>query len=244
MHSVALGVEAINWNGGQRMTLTKGQTATCTVLQPDQLYGIFFYNSANSDNTAHASINWSNSQPPVSISIPGTTANAGLASLAFVSGTDTQSISVSLPSNGGLNQVDIWLGSVSMPTNTSGLNNSALPADAKQHSFNKYARYFTVPASSWYSLTLVSTITQFISVQFREQKAVVYVLNETSNGLAPGQVINVGPTAALPGAVTLTPVTSQSVTTNLQGDGTQWVWIDADSQQDSASASISLQALS
>jgi len=68
-------------------------------------------------------VNWSNSQPPVPITVPGTTANAGLASLGFVSGTDTQTVSVSLPSNAGSSQVEIWLGSVGMPTNTSGLTN-------------------------------------------------------------------------------------------------------------------------
>lgn len=244
MHSVAISSNAINWNGGQRITLKAGDTATCTTLRPQQLYGIFVYNSAGADNNADLSVIWSNSQPPVSITVPGTTANAGLASMGFVSGTDTQTVSVSLPSNAGIAQVEIWLGSVSMPTNTSGLSNQALPADGDQHNFNKYHRYYAVPASKWYTLTIASTITQFISCQFREEKATVFVVNETSNGLLPNQVTSMGPTAMQQGVVTISSAQIQSISESLQGDGTQWVWMDADSQQDSNGATIALQALS
>jgi hypothetical protein len=71
----------------------------------------------------------------------------------------------------------------------------------------------------------------------------VFVVNETSNGLLQGQVTAIGPTAKEAGAVTITATQIQSISTNLQGDGTQWVWMDADSQQDSQSASIALQSL-
>ncbi|MBX2804387.1 MAG: hypothetical protein KTR19_00320 [Hyphomicrobiales bacterium] len=244
MHSVALSSNVTNWNGGQRITLKAGDTATCTTLRPQQLYGIFVYNSAGADNNAALSVVWSNSQPPVNITVPGTTANAGLASMGFVSGTDTQTVSVSLPSNAGIAQVEIWLGSVSMPTNTSGLSNHSLPADGEQRSFNKYHRYYAVPASKWYTLTIASTITQFISCQFREQEATVFVVNETSHGLLTGQVTTMGPTANQKDAVKISSAQHQSISENLQGDGTQWVWMDADSQQDSNAATIALQALS
>jgi len=243
MEAISIAEGSINWNGGQRITLRAGDTATCTSLRPGQLYGIFVYNSAQNDNTANVNVVWSNSSPPVPITVPGTTANAGLASMGFVSGSDTQTISASLPSNAGIAQVEIWLGSVSMPTDTSGLDNQKLPIDGKPHSFNKYRRYFAVPPSSWHTLTLVSKITQFVSCQFRQQEAVVFVLNQTSNGLLPGQVTTMGPTASAKGAVTINGVTYQSVSENLQGDGTQWVWMNADSEQDSTDASISLQAL-
>ena len=243
MQALSIAEGTINWNGGQRITLRAGDTATCTTLRPGQLYGIFVYNSAQNDNSAEVTVVWSNSQPPVPITVPGTTANAGLASMGFVSGSDTQTVSVSLGSNAGIAQVEIWLGSVSMPTDTSGLNNQKLPIDGNPHEFNKYRRYFSVPPSSWHRLTLVSKITQFVSCQFREQKATVFVLNQTSNGLLPGQVTTMGPTASAEGAVTITGVTSQSTSENLQGDGTQWVWMDADSEQDSKQATISLQAL-
>lgn len=163
--------------------------------------------------------------------------------MGFVSGTDTQTISVSLPSNSGIAQVELWLGSTSMPTNTSGLNNSQLQANGEQYPFNKYNRYYAVPPSKWMNLTIVSKITQFISCQFREAAATVFVVNETSNGLLSGQVTNIGPTASEQGAVTIVATQIQSISNNLQGDGTQWVWMDADSQQDSTSASISLQSL-
>ena len=243
MESIQIAEGAINWNGGQRITLQKGDTATCTTLAPGQLYAIFVYNSAQNQTTARLNVVWSLSQPPATITVPGTTANAGLASMGFVSGTDTQTISVSLPSNSGLAQVDIWLGSVSMPTDTSGLNNQQLPADGNPYPFSKYTRYYAVPASKWYQLTIVSTITQFISCQFREAKSIVFVVNQTSNGLLPGQVTTMGTTASSPGVVTIQAVTIQSISSNLQGDGSQWVWMDADSQQDSDTATIALQSL-
>jgi hypothetical protein len=242
MQSIPIPEGSINWNGGQRITLQAGETATCTTLNPGQLYAVFMYNSTQNDTNGTVNIVWSNSQPPKSVTVPGTTANAGLASLAFVSGTDTQTVSVSLGTNAGIAQIDVWLGSVSMPIDTSGLNNAPLPIDGQEHEFNKYTRYFCVPPSSWQQLTIVSAITQFISVQFTETKAVVYVVNETSNGLLPGQVVQMGPTATA--NVTINAVTIQSVQGNLQGNGMQWVWMNADSQQDSESATISLQSLS
>lgn len=243
MESIAIAASQLNWNGGQRITLKAGDTATCTVLRPDQLYGIFIYNSAQNDNNAAVNVVWSNSQPPCQITVPGTTANAGLASMGFVSGTDTQTISVSLPSNSGIAQVDLWLGSVSMPTNTVGLNNQPLQANGDPVPFNKYTRYYAVPPSKWMNLTIASTITQFISCQFRQDKATVFVVNETSNGLLKGQITKMGPTASETGAITITTSQIQSITENLQGDGSQWVWMDADSQQNSQSATIALQSL-
>jgi hypothetical protein len=243
MESFGITAAQINWNGGQRITLKAGDTATCTTLRPGQLYGIFIYNSAQSDNTSDVSVVWSNSQPPAKITVPGTTANAGLSSMGFVSGSDTQTISISLGSNSGVAQVEAWLGSTSMPTNTSGLSNNPLQANGEQYPFSKYTRYYAVPPSKWMNLTIASKITQFISCQFREAKATVFVVNETSNGLLSGQVTNIGPTASEPGAVTITATQIQSVSYNMQGDGTQYVWMDADSPQDSQSASIALQSL-
>lgn len=243
MSFLALAANTVNWNGGQRITLRAGDTAQCTTLRPGQMYGVFVYNSAQNDNNAAVSVVWSNSQPPVKITVPGTTANAGSASVGFVSGTDTQTISVSLPSNGGISQVEIWLGSVSMPTDTSGLDNAPLAIDGQPHPFDKYRRYFNVPPASWHELTIVSTVTQFISVQFRQAKAVVFVVNETSNGLLDGQIVKMGPTSNAANAVTTSNATIQSVTENLQGDGTQWVWMNADSPDNSNKSTISLQSL-
>ena len=154
-----------------------------------------FYNSAQNDNTATVNVVWTNSQPPQPVTIPGTTANAGLASVLFVSGIDTRTVSVSLPTNAGLAQVDIWIGSVSMPTDTSGLNNEKLPINGEPQPFDKYTRYFTVPPSNWHQLVIRSPVQQFIAVQFRSQNAVVYVVSEGPNGLLNGQVTGVGSAA-------------------------------------------------
>lgn len=243
MQSIQLPEGAINWNGGQRITLRAGDTATCTTLNPGQLYGIFIYNSAQNDTNATVNVVWSNSQLPVQIMVPGTTANAGLASLGFVSGTDTQTVSVSLPSNAGIAQVEIWLGSVSMPIDTSGLTNQLLPIDGNEYPFNEYTRYYSVPPTEWLQVTIVSPITQFISVQFSSMKAYVLVVNETLTGLQPGQVVPMGPTATAAGAVTIDAATIGNIQKSFQG-GMQWVWMDADNQQDSQTASISLQSLS
>ncbi len=233
--------DTINWNGGQRITLYAGQTARCTSLSPGQLYGIFMYNSAQNQTTATVNVVWTNSQPPQPVTVPGTTANAGLASVLFVSGSDTQTISISLPSNAGIAQVDVWLGSVSMPIDTSGLNNLQLPLNGEPQSFDKYTRYYTVPPSSWYQLVIKSPVQQFISVQFREAKAVVYVVSEGPNGLLNGQVSGVGSAAS---AFTKSETSQQSVTANIFGDGSQWVWMNADSQQDSDNSTIAVQSLS
>jgi polyisoprenoid-binding protein YceI len=52
-----------------------------------------------------------------------------------------------------------------------------------------------------------------------------------------------GPTANS-GVVSINAVQIQSVTGNFQGNGQQWVWLNADSEQDSSQATISLQSLS
>ena len=163
------------------------------------------------------------------------------ASVLFVSGIDTRTVSVSLPTNAGLAQVDVWIGSVSMPTDTSGLNNEQLPINGEPQPFDKYTRYFTVPPSNWHQLVIRSPVQQFIAVQFREQKAVVYVVSEGPNGLLNGQVAGVGSAA---NAFKKIETSQQSVTANIFGDGSQWIWMNADSQQNSDDSTISLQSLS
>ena len=68
-------------------------------------------------------------------------------------------------------------------------------------------------------------------------------IRDSSNGLLKGQITKMGPTASETGAITITTSQIQSITENLQGDGSQWVWMDADSQQNSQSATIALQSL-
>lgn len=231
----------INWNGGKRISLFPGDTATCTALRPGQIYCIFLYNSAQHDNNARVTVVWSNSQPPVFVTVPGTTANAGLASLLFVSGSDTATVSVSLPQDASIAQVEVWLGSVSMPTDTAGLSNAQLPADGQPHDFNKYRRYYTVLPSKWHQLRITSKVPQFISVMFRQSSATVFVVNRTVAGLLPDQVVTIASTSQ---RVDTNQAEQQFVEELFQGDGTQLVWMNADSQQNSGEATISMQPLS
>jgi hypothetical protein len=230
----------INWNGGQLITLNPGDTATCAGgLNPGQIYAIFLYNSANNDANAPINVVWSNSQPPVTVTVPGTTAHQGLAALCFVSGDDTNTVSVSLGQSSSGTQVQAFLGSVKMPVNTSGIKNAALPLDGQNHPFRAFTRFYAVPQSHWYSGQLQSDINQFISVQFKEASATVNIVNQLVD---PSNVVKyAGPSSK--DAVTINSVTSQTLAWNFQGNGTQLVWINADSVQNSQSATISVQSL-
>jgi hypothetical protein len=235
---------AIGWNGGQRITLNTGDTATCTALQQGQLYAIFFYNSAGNDTDTVVNVVWSNSQPPFPVTVPGTTGDQGLASLFLVSGSDTQTVAVSIPATSANAGIDCWLGSVGMPTDTSELINGPLPANGQAQPFNKYMRYYTVPPSSWQQVTINSAINQFISVQFQEAFATVNIVNPSTH--PDKNIFSVGSvTKGSSGSyIVQTPTgTPQSLSYDIQGDGTQYVWMNADSLQDSASASITLQSL-
>jgi hypothetical protein len=82
-----------NWDGGQVSMLTSGQTLTCTTLSSGQLYGIILYNSAGNDNDATVNVALGNQQLK-QVTVPGTTANQGLASVVLVSGNDGQTVAV------------------------------------------------------------------------------------------------------------------------------------------------------
>lgn len=105
------------WNDGHILTLSPGDTASC-VGGPNrqQFYALFFYNSAQNDTGATLNVVWSNSEQPVTVTVPGTTGRLGLASLLFVSGNDTNSVSVSMSQNQPGAQVQSFIGSVKMPT--------------------------------------------------------------------------------------------------------------------------------
>ena len=234
---------SINWNGGQKITLHEGDTATADgVLQQGQLYGIFLYNSSGADHNINVSIVWSNSHPPAVVTVPGTTADQGLASIVLVSGNDTNTVSASI-TNTPNSSIDCWLGSVGMPTDTTGLHNERLPADGQEHPFASYSRYYAVPPSSWQQLTIASNITQFISVQFQGSKATIFIVNPTSN---PGQRVTALGTVKLGTDYSIEQGKNppQFITYSFQGDGAQWVWMDADSSQNSQNATIKWQSLS
>jgi hypothetical protein len=230
----------INWNGGQLITLKTGDTATCAGgLNPGQIYAIFLYNSANNDADAPVNVVWSNSQPPVLVTVPGTTANQGLAALCFVSGDDTNTVGISLGQTSSGTQVQAFLGSVKMPVDTSGIKNVGLPLDGQNHAFQAFTRFYAVPQSHWYSGQIQSNINQFISVQFKEASATVNIVNKLVD---PSNVVKyAGPSSK--DAVTINQSESQTLAWNFQGNGTQLVWINADSVQNSQTATVSVQSL-
>jgi hypothetical protein len=230
----------INWNDGRLLTMTPGDTATIDgQLNSGQLYGFIFYNSAQHDTNANVTVVWKNSEPPVTINIPGTTGNQGLASVLFISGSDTSTASVSLlnPQPGA--QIETYIASVKMPTNTKGINNGELPADGQPHPFKTFTRYFNVLASHWYNGVIQSTINQFTSIQFSESRATVYVVNQTMDPLLLVKAVGQATTQYKIQATDQT-----SLSWNTQGNGTQTVWVNAESVQNSQSASIALQSLS
>ena len=233
-------MSAVAWNDGRLINLKGGDTATCAGgLNPGQLYSLFFYNSAGNDADAVVNVVWSNSQPPVPVVVPGTTGNQGLSALCFVSGDDTNTVSASLSSSASGVQVQAFIGSVKMPTNTAGIQNKQMPLDGQAHQFDKFTRYYAVLASHWYQAYLRSNINQFISVQFKENSAVVNIVNQVSE---PGNVVKyAGNTKDL---VKINSVTTQTLPWTLQGNGRQIVWINADSCQNAQTAEISMQSLS
>ncbi len=231
----------INWNDGRLITLNAGEGATCTALNKGQLYGLIFYNSAGNDTGADVTVVWGNGNPPETVHVPGTTGNQGLASVFFLNGTDTTTVSATvLPNQTGV-QVQTYIASVKMPTNTSGINNISLPADGAPHSFNKFTRYYTVPASHWYNVQINSNINQFISILFTEQKATVFVVN--SAGDISSFIAGVGSAKSL-NQYSIVTSAYQTVSQAIIGNGSQYVFVNADSVQNSQSASIAFTSLS
>jgi hypothetical protein len=228
-----------NWDGGQVSNLANGQTLTCTTLNPGQLYGLFLYNAAGNDNNATLFVTVGN-QPPKAVTVPGTTAGQGLATIVLVSGNDSTTVAVSMVNQPNA-QVQCWIGSVRMPTNTTGLNNQPLPDNGTTQPFAQYDRYYAVPPSSWQALTITSSITQFISVQFQEYYATIYIVNPLPN--AQAAVVTMGSVTSSNYTVVLAANPSNSIVQTFAGNGTQWVWMNADSSQNSSDATISLQPL-
>ena len=229
----------INWTSGQLITIGEGDTAVCNGgLNRGQIYGLFFYNAQGNDASTTVNVVWSNSERPVQLEVPGTTGNKGLASICFVNGNDTSTVSISVIHGNPGAKIDAFIGSVKMPVNTRGINNRSLPLNGYPQPFDKFTRYYTVPESHWYSARLQSNINQFMCVQFREHDATVYTVNKLVD---PPKLISYCGTAEK--YVTLEMSDTQSISWSLQGNGTQSVWINADSVQDSEDATITVQSL-
>lgn len=232
----------IDWNDGRLLTMNPGDTATCAGgLNSGQIYGLFFYNSAGADADAVVNVVWSNSHAPAQVTVPGVTQKQGLASVLFVSGNDTSTVSAAMVNNQPGTQVQCFIGSVKMPTGP-GLNNRQLPTDGSTSQFQAFTRFYCVPASHWYSGTIASNINQFITVQFTEHNATVLVVNAMQQYTKD----NPPPTVQAVGSASFDVSCSmrQSLPWSMQGSGSQMVWINADSVQNSQTATISMQSLS
>ena len=229
----------INWNYGQIITLREGDTARAENLNDTQLYGLFFYNSASADADTMVDVVWSNSHRPKVVTVPGTTQRQGLASVLFVYGGDTTTIAAAVTQGNPGAEVTAFIGSVKMPINGGGLDNRKLPADGQPQNFDKFTRYWTVPESHWYDVRIQSDVNQFVVTQFAGAKALVLVVNRLVDPSADVQ--GVGQAVDM---FTIQTSTTQSIDADLQGNGKQTVWINADSVQNSQSATIALQSLS
>lgn len=232
----------LNWNDGGLIILSAGQTAKCENLVKDQIYAILLYNTSQTDVGAAVTVVWSNDFPPSTVTVRGSTDGGGPANFVFVSGSDSEFVSISLgPSTAA--SITAFIVSISMPLNTNGLNSAVLPSDGQFHPFDKYDRYYTESATGWRSVTIENKLTQFICLQILESTATVVVVN-VGSGLADGQVNKFGPTVNEAGTVEIDEISYQSYQVNIQGNGGTWVWMNGDSQQNSANAGIALQQLS
>ena len=227
----------VDWTNGQLVKLGPGDTARCNGgLNPGQIYALFFYNTATADATANVTVDAGNGIDPVSFDVGGTTSQQGPASLCFVWGDDTNTVSASVKNDSGVS-LAAFIGSVKMPVDTAGINNQPLAADGQYHPFDKFTRYYIVPEAHKYKLSIKSNINQFISVQFVSKKAAVYLVNSAGD---PGAVNYVGQSNKY---VEVTPYPGHILEKFITGTGAQFVWINADSCQDATDAAIALQSL-
>ncbi|WP_345336016.1 hypothetical protein [Ferrimonas pelagia] len=236
-------MSTIDWNGGQSISLSGGDTAVCETLKQGQLYAVFLYNGAGEDADIIVNVNIGNNYAPKKVTVPGTTGNKGLAALALISGSNSQTVSISITSQQSGSKVDAWLGSVGMPTNTSGIENMELPIDGQTQAYGTRDRYYAVPESRWYQLTLNSPQNQFISVQFTESFATVFINNpvaDPGNTIVPVGTVKIDTDYKIVKADSGQP---QTIMYEDQGNGRQKVWMNADSQQNSSSSTIVAQYL-
>lgn len=242
-----------NWNTGQVVyNQGVGTNLSCSNLNQGQIYALFLYNSANNDANLQVQVSINNAQPTW-ITVPGTTAGQGLASIVLFSGNDGSTVNLVIPNNSQngnvqTGSVTAWLGSVSMPTNTSGLNNNFLPTNGQAQSFNQLNRWFAVPTSTWwtYGITGGANV-QFITVMFTENSAIVNIVNNPGTFAVPviytiGNTIKqTTSTPPAPNTYYVNAVSNNTLTQQIFGNGSQYVWMNADSPQDSSGATIYLQ---
>ena len=224
------------------MILSAGQAAKCENLVKDQLYAVLIYNSSQIDVDAAVTVVWSNQVPPSKVTVRGSTGEGAPASYLFVSGTDSDFISISLSPTSEAS-ITAFIVSISMPLNTTGLNNDALSFDTEFHPFDKYDRYYMESTSGWSNITIENPTTQFICLQMFGSNATVIVVNMGSQPV--DQLVNkFGPTALKDGIVVIDEVDIQSYEKYIPGNSGTWVWMNGDSPLNSKTAGINLQQIS
>jgi len=232
----------LNWDDGRLITLTGGQAAKCANLVKNQIYAVLIYNASQIEIAAIVTVVWSNTDPPSKVTVRGTTGDNAPASFLFVSGTDTDFISISL-APGSQATIGAFIASVSMPLNTKGINNAELPNDSQFYPFQKYDRYYIESDTGWRSISIQNLDNQFICLQMIEDAATIIVVNKGSDTIDE-QVNKFGPTANQSDVVQIENVTKQTYSGNIQGNSGSYVWINGDSAQNSKSSLIALQQLS
>ena len=235
-----------NWNGGNRLVISQGQPVQALNSIVNPINVAFLYNSTQAAQEVPIDFVGAN-QYFEQVAVPQTTANAGSAALFTFSGPysgGSASLTATLdPRAGSGAQVEAWLGGQAMPINTQGLNNQPLPSDGDNHVFNKYARYYFVPNAQRYLLTIQSGIQAFYFAVFNPSGQVaIHVLNAPDPNYAP--IVKQFPGDAYAKLNTTVVVHQESsVAIPLFGSNQQWVLMNADSTNDSMSASVTLTPL-
>lgn len=235
-----------NWNGGNRLVVSEGNPLQCLNSIVNPINVAFLYNTTQAAQEVPIDMVGAN-QYYQQIKLAQTTGNQGSAALLTFSGPGnggSANLTATLdPQAGNGAQAEAWLGSQSMPTNTSGLNNNNLPDDGERYAFNKYSRYYFVPGAQRYVLNVSSGINAFYFAVFNSSGQVaVYVLNAPDTSYQPNVQQFPGDTYAL-NNTKVTSLTESSVSIPLFGANQQWVAMNADSASDSTNATISLTPL-
>lgn len=246
MISVMTAASNGNWDNGGLVTLTPNAGSNsyqCTNIQ-NAATALFLYNASGNDHDIVVWVATSNQAAPKKVTVPGTTGNQGLATIVAINGTTTNTVTLTMASGQpAATQVQAFLGSLAFPMG-GGIANKPMPDNGQMQGFDKFTRYYTVPASQWYEFALQSNVNQFMCAQFGPGQSAftVYCVNPGPNSSANVVQADDGN----PVAVKFIQATSgqpQKLTGTLFGNGSQVVWINADSIQNSQSASISLMKL-
>lgn len=207
----------MNWDDGRLLELADGSTATASKLSEKRVYSVFFRNPGNFD---------------VQVSVkgkPGTTTvavGAGEYAIVLVTATTTLTVSPQPPVE-AISTIKALLGSVDLPTNSSGLTNSELTTGVTSD-FAEYSRFYAVPPSSKHRLTVVQPKQDgnLVIVELRRGSARVLVLNTVKEPHDPHVFVLGGvPYDVVKG--------DRILDEEFYGDGQQFVWMNANRSEQS-----------